>query len=83
MQYWIDERRRNPGPNLFSMIVKAKIDGQPLPKERTLGMLQNVLFGKLDTVSAGAASEERKLAPVNLRMQSYFHYSRTPTAHGE
>ncbi|UXJ50277.1 cytochrome P450 [Pseudomonas citronellolis] len=49
---WVQERTSNPGKDLISLIVNAKIDGQPIPPERMFGMLVVVLFGGLDTVAA-------------------------------
>lgn len=49
---WVQERARNPGKDLISLIVNAKIDGQPISPERMFGMMIVVLFGGLDTVAA-------------------------------
>jgi cytochrome P450 len=49
---WIGERRRNPGPDLFSRMVNAKIDGQLINDYQLAGMLFNVIFGGLDTVAS-------------------------------
>ena len=62
VQRWITMRRAEPGADLFSLIVNAKIDGQPMSEERTRGMLQIVLFGGLDTVSSGLGFITRFLA---------------------
>ena len=51
-QYWIAERRRNPGPDLFSRIVNAQFDGRPIDDHELRGMLMNVIFGGLDTVTS-------------------------------
>lgn len=52
-QPWIVERRRNPGPDLFSRMVNAQIDGRPINEYELSGMLFNVIFGGLDTVASG------------------------------
>lgn len=49
---WVEERTRNPGDDLISLIVNARIDGQPISPERMFGMMIVVLFGGLDTVAA-------------------------------
>ncbi|TLX70655.1 cytochrome P450 [Pseudomonas nicosulfuronedens] len=49
---WVQERASNPGNDLISLIVNAKIDGQPISPERMFGMMIVVLFGGLDTVAA-------------------------------
>jgi cytochrome P450 len=49
---WIGERRRNPGPDLFSRMVNAKINGELIDDYRLAGMLFNVIFGGLDTVAS-------------------------------
>ena len=51
-QHWIVERRRNPGPDLFSRMVNAKIEGRPINDYELAGMLFNVIFGGLDTVAS-------------------------------
>jgi cytochrome P450 len=49
---WIGERRRNPGPDLFSRMVNAKINGELIDDYQLAGMLFNVIFGGLDTVAS-------------------------------
>ena len=51
-QKWIVERRQNPGPDLFSRMVNAKIGGRPINDVELAGMLFNVIFGGLDTVAS-------------------------------
>jgi cytochrome P450 len=51
-QHWIAERRRNPGPDLFSRMVNAQFDGRPINEHELRGMLMNVIFGGLDTVTS-------------------------------
>ena len=62
VQKWIVARRAQPGPDLFSKIVNARIEGQPLSDEMTFGMLANVIFGGLDTVAASLSFVARWLA---------------------
>lgn len=59
---WIAKRRAEPGDDLFSLIVNAKIEGKPMSDERTRGMLQIVLFGGLDTVASALSFITRFLA---------------------
>ena len=61
-QKWIRERRERPGPDLFSRIVNARIDGKPMDDAKTAGMLSNVIFGGLDTVASALAFTARCLA---------------------
>ncbi|MNQ79719.1 Camphor 5-monooxygenase [compost metagenome] len=49
---WIEARTRNPGKDLISLIVNAKVDGEPISAERMFGLLIVVIFGGLDTVAA-------------------------------
>lgn len=49
---WIENRRRNPGTDLISLIVNAKVDGEPIAPQRMFGLLVVVIFGGLDTVAA-------------------------------
>jgi cytochrome P450 len=51
-QRWIVERRTNPGPDLFSRMVNAKVNGRPINEYELAGMLFNVIFGGLDTVAS-------------------------------
>jgi cytochrome P450 len=62
VQYWIEQRRADPGSDLFSLMVNATIDGQRISDERTFGLLQNVLFGGLDTVASALSFITRFLA---------------------
>ena len=62
VQKWIAARRAAPGPDLFSKIVNATVGGQPLPPDKTFGMLANVIFGGLDTVAASLSFVTRWLA---------------------
>lgn len=50
--HWINERRNTPGPDLFSRMVNAQFDGRPINEHELRGMLMNVIFGGLDTVSS-------------------------------
>ncbi len=61
-EHWIRERRERPGQDLFSRIVNARIDGRALEPEQTEGMLSNVLFGGLDTVTSSLGFFARCLA---------------------
>ena len=49
---WIENRRHNPGTDLISLIVNAKVDGEPIAPQRMFGLLVVVIFGGLDTVAA-------------------------------
>lgn len=49
---WIQARTRNPGEDLISLIVNAKVGGEPISQERMFGVLIVVIFGGLDTVAA-------------------------------
>ena len=49
---WIIERRRNPGPDLFSRMVNAQFNGRAINDYELTGMLFNVIFGGLDTVAS-------------------------------
>jgi cytochrome P450 len=59
---WIAERRARPGPDLFSAMVNAKVNGRDYTPEETFGMLINVIFGGLDTVAASIGFVTRYLA---------------------
>jgi cytochrome P450 len=59
---WIIERRARPGPDLFSKIVNAKVNGREYTPQETFGMLANTLFGGLDTVAASLGFFARCLA---------------------
>jgi cytochrome P450 len=59
---WIAARRANPGPDLFSAMVNAKVNGRDYTPEETFGMMVNVIFGGLDTVAASIGFLTRHLA---------------------
>lgn len=58
----IEERRRNPGDDLVSMAVTAKIDGRALNDDELMGMCFNFYIGGLDTVTTNIAWQIRHLA---------------------
>lgn len=59
---WIAARRAQPGPDLFSAMVNAKVNGRDYTPQETFGMLINVIFGGLDTVAASIGFATRHLA---------------------
>jgi len=59
---WIAARRVQPGPDLFSAMVNAKVNGRDYTPEETFGLLVNVIFGGLDTVAASIGFMTRHLA---------------------
>ena len=59
---WIAARRTEPGPDLFSAMVNAKVNGRDYTPEETFGLLVNVIFGGLDTVAASIGFMARHLA---------------------
>jgi cytochrome P450 len=48
----VNERRANPGTDLISHLVQAKVDGEPLDEQSLTGMLVLVLLAGLDTVAS-------------------------------
>ena len=48
----IEERRANPGDDILSAVVHAKIDGKPINPGDMMSMLLVILFGGLDTVAS-------------------------------
>jgi cytochrome P450 len=48
----VNERRANPGTDLISHLVQARIDGEPLDEQSLIGMLVLVLLAGLDTVAS-------------------------------
>ncbi|MFS0736836.1 cytochrome P450 [Sphingomonas sp. 1P06PA] len=48
----VEERRRNPGTDLVSDIVRAQFKGRPLDHDELIGMATLVFLGGLDTVTA-------------------------------
>lgn len=49
---WVEKRKAEPGGDLVSLIVNARVDGRPISPERMFGMFIVVLFGGLDTVAS-------------------------------
>lgn len=62
VESWVVKRRAEPGPDLFSLMVNAKVDGRDLEPHETTGLLHNVLFGGLDTVASSLGFFARFLA---------------------
>ncbi|WP_415264325.1 hypothetical protein [Pseudomonas serbica] len=54
---WIENRRHDPGTDLISLIVNAKVDGESIVPQRMFGVLVVVIFGGLDTVAAVMGSD--------------------------
>lgn len=48
---WIEERTRNPGDDLISKIIHARVEGEPLQPNQILGLCSLILVGGLDTVA--------------------------------
>ncbi len=48
----IEDRRANPGDDILSTVVHAKIDGKPINATDMMSMLLVILFGGLDTVAS-------------------------------
>lgn len=49
---WIEERRANPGEDLISMVVHARIADRLLTEEEILSLVRLILFGGLDTLTS-------------------------------
>ncbi len=80
-QHWIAERRRNPGPDLFSRMVNAKFDGRPINDHELRGMLMNVIFGGLDTVTSALTFSAHCLATQpGVRAELQADHSLMPNA---
>jgi cytochrome P450 len=47
----IEDRKRNPGTDLFSYAVQAEVEGRPLTDDELVGFTFNLFIGGLDTVS--------------------------------
>lgn len=52
LMQWIPKRKEQPGEDIISYVVNAKVDGEPLPLQRQLEMLVLIMFGGLDTVTS-------------------------------
>lgn len=48
---WIEERTQNPGDDLISKIIHARVGGEPLQPNQILGLCALILVGGLDTVA--------------------------------
>jgi cytochrome P450 len=78
---WIVARRANPGADLISAVVNAKVNGRDYTPEETFGMMVNVIFGGLDTVAASIGFLTRHLAEQpGLRRQLAADRSLIPVA---
>lgn len=49
---YVDERTRNPGPDLISTIANGQVLGRPMTREEIVGECTQVLIGGLDTVAS-------------------------------
>lgn len=48
----MEERRKVPADDVITALTHASVNGQPLPKEDALGMLQSLAYGGFDTTAA-------------------------------
>lgn len=66
---WIEERTANPGDDLISKIVHAKVMGRAITPAEILGLCSLVLVGGLDTVASmlGFATRFLALNPAHRR----------------
>jgi len=58
----IEERKKNPGEDLISFALGAKVDGRPWTEEEVFGFAFNMFLGGLDTVSSSLGLQFRHLA---------------------
>ena len=57
-----EEKRRNPGDDILSGLVRAEVDGAPIRPEMLAGMNMLLYMAGLDTVAAGLGHTLRYLA---------------------
>jgi cytochrome P450 len=62
LETWIAKRTADPGTDIISQIVTARIDGRALTPFEVMGMCRLLLGGGLDTVAAMIAFSARFLA---------------------
>ncbi|KJS05061.1 MAG: cytochrome P450 [Gammaproteobacteria bacterium BRH_c0] len=58
----IAERKKNPGEDLISYAINAKVDGRSMTDDELIGYAFNLYIGGLDTVSANIGNQLRYLA---------------------
>jgi cytochrome P450 len=58
----VAERRVNPGTDLVSDLLRAEVDGHPVPDEQVLGTLALILVAGVDTTWSGIGSAMWHLA---------------------
>lgn len=67
---WIEKRRAEPGDDLLSKVVTARVGGEPLSHEQVFGLATLALVGGLDTVVSMLSFTAKCLAEnPNLRQQ--------------
>lgn len=77
----IEDRRRNPGPDVLSRVVHAKIDGDFLNHEELLGFCTVLLLGGIDNTSKLIADALWRLAwDIELRHRLLREPQIIPTA---
>ena len=64
----IEERRQKPGDDIVSYILDCKVDDQPIPEDRILGMVFMLFAGGLDTVASSMGFIFRELG-TNVSLQ--------------
>jgi cytochrome P450 len=61
---YVEERRRAPGDDLISYLLKARSHGQPLSNENLIGTLRLLLIAGIDTTWSGIGASIWHLASV-------------------
>ena len=59
---WIEQRRANPGNDLVSFLLAARVDGAPLSSPHILGTLRLILIAGIDTTWSGIGASLWHLA---------------------
>lgn len=49
---YIDERMKNPGEDVLSMVCQGDVNGRPITRDEVISMSTLLLFGGLDTVAS-------------------------------
>lgn len=81
LEKWIAERRANPGDDILSKVVNAKINGEPISEADLRSVLTIVVFGGLDTVASSLGFIANALAlDPGLRQQLIDDPSLVPAA---
>ncbi len=77
----LDDRRKDPGDDLISLLIAAEEDGDRLSDDELVNLVLNILVGGVDTTQSQLAHAVRLLVDLAIDATRMQHQSRGEAAH--